>query len=217
MRTWGWSVNYRKSQIRDTQSLLSCKNHSYKASFAKQMSTLVKSAATLYTPLLFSSFWNPEESIIVIVAKLFVHGVEHPNKPQSYNLYLCHSGTSIAGLAMVCDAIDRQMEGWVTVLYGMALGVYELACSTAVKKTSLSSCGLVKPELSRIIRCDTAGEAFPTDMPLTPSSVCVVVSGLEPYLALAAFPQGSCQTGTLMILGWAWTPWLSKSALVCCT
>ncbi|KAI4812772.1 hypothetical protein KUCAC02_024140, partial [Chaenocephalus aceratus] len=27
--------------------------------------------------------------------------------------------------------------------------------------------------------------------------------GLEPYLALAAFPQGSCQTGTLMILGWA--------------
>lgn len=38
----------------------------------------------------------------------------------------------------------------------------------------------------------------------------VWLSGLEPYLALAAFPQGSCQTGTLMILGWALTPWLSK-------
>lgn len=31
-------------------------------------------------------------------------------------------------------------------------------------------------------------------MPLTPSSACVAVSGLKPYLALAAFPQGSCQT-----------------------
>lgn len=77
-------------------------------------------------------------------------------------------------------------------------------CPTPLlKKTSLSSCGLVKQELSRTIRRDIAGEVFPADMPLTPSSVCVVVSGLEPYLALAAFPQGSCQTGTLMILGWA--------------
>jgi len=56
-------------------------------------------------------------------------------------------------------------------------------------------------------------------MPLTPFPACVVVSGFEPYLALAAFPQGSCQTGTVMILGWALTPRLaprSKNAKLFC-
>lgn len=53
------------------------------------------------------------------------------------------------------------------------------------------SCGLVKQDLSRII---WYGATFSVDMPLTPFSTCVVVSGLERSLALAAFPQGICQT-----------------------
>ena len=148
-------------------------------------------------------------------------GTSNPGHRSHRSNQLCYSGTSTVWLATECTVADRQMEaswlngptGWMAALTWVCI----LACSTAVKNTLSLSCELVKQELSRVIWYDTTGEAFPVDMPLTPSSPCVVWSGLEPYWALAVFPQGSSQTSTLMILGWAWTPWLSKSALVWCT
>lgn len=90
------------------------------------------------------------------------------------------------------------MTDWLATQSGVFLLVFDTYVFGVLfhccKEDFLLLCGLVQQELNKVVRYDIAGGAFPEDMPLTPSSACVVVSGLEPYLALADFPQGSCQT-----------------------
>lgn len=113
---------------------------------------------------------------------------------------VCHC--CVQSISSFSEQVDRSWLAKKPDCLSYLVCFLELAFSTVVKKTSSSWCSLVKQELSRIPQYDTAGEAFALDVPLTPSSACVV-SGLEPYLTLAGFPQGSCQTSTLMILGWS--------------